>query len=114
MKFIVRTLVNALLVFVLANYIPGMMIQSFSAALFFSLILGLLNTLLKPFFIILTIPITVLTFGVFVLVINAFIFWLASEISFGVHVGSVAAAFWCSLIVGLVSLLINASFLKKH
>ncbi len=114
MAFFVRTLINALVVFFLAHYIPGITVDRFLSALFFAVILGILNALLRPLFVILTLPLHLLTFGLFTLVTNAVIFWLASTISFGVEVQTVAAAFWSSFIVGAISILTSYIFASRR
>jgi putative membrane protein len=114
MFFILRVLLNALVIFILAQNIPGIHVNNFFSALFFSVILGVINAVLRPLFLILTLPINVLTLGFFTLVVNAFTFWIASIISFGVHIETVAAAFWCSIIVGLVSVFMNLSKIKRR
>ena len=116
MFFNLRTLVIALVIFALAQNIPGIAVGSFTAAVFFSLILGLINAFLRPLFLVLTLPINVLTLGFFTLIVNAFTFWIASTLSFGVHIETVAAALWCSIIVGIISILLGlvTKEKKKH
>ncbi len=114
MFFILRMIISSLVIFALAKYIPGISISNFSAALFFSLILGVINATLRPLFLVLTLPINILTLGLFTLVVNAFTFWIASILSFGVDIETVAAAFWCSLIIGSVSILMSLSRGKRR
>ncbi len=114
MFFILRILINALVIFALAQNIPGIAVNDFSSALFFSLILGVINAVLRPLFLILTLPINMLTLGLFTLVVNAFTFWIASTLSFGVHIETVAAAFWCSVIVGAISVIMSISKGKRR
>jgi putative membrane protein len=85
--------------------IPGISINSeqpFVAALVFALILGVLNAFLRPILLLLTLPLNLLTLGLFTLVVNAIVFWLASQIG-GVRVDNFQAAFLGALVVSVVS-----------
>ncbi|MBU1118364.1 phage holin family protein [Patescibacteria group bacterium] len=103
MRFILRLLLNAAGILFVAYIIPGLEVSSFIAALLFALILGIVNALLRPLILLLTLPVNILTLGLFTLVVNAFTFWLASVVSFGVHVESFAAAIWGGLIVWIIT-----------
>jgi putative membrane protein len=71
MNFVLRILITAVVAFALSSVLPGIHIHSFGTAIVLSLVLAILNFLLKPILIILTLPITILTFGLFLLIINA-------------------------------------------
>ncbi len=71
MKFIIKLLLSAVAVFALASILPGIEIQSYQSALVLAIVLGVLNAILKPVLVFLTLPITVVTLGLFLLVINA-------------------------------------------
>ena len=75
-----RWVINAVALIVVANVVPGFGVESFYNALIAALILGLVNALVRPLFFILTLPITILTLGLFTFVINAFMIWLVSTI----------------------------------
>jgi putative membrane protein len=105
-KAFLKLIFIAVLCLGVAYIIPGLLIKNFWAALVFSLILGFMNVFVRPILTLLTLPISVLTLGIFTLIINAFVFWLASLISFGVIVESFAAAFWGGAIVWLGSTMI--------
>jgi putative membrane protein len=86
--------------------IPGISIDSeqpFAAAVVFALILGILNAFLRPILLLLTLPLNILTLGLFTLVVNAILFWLASQIGSGVRVDTFPAAFLGALVVSVVS-----------
>ncbi len=86
--------------------IPGIAINSeppLVGALVFALILGILNAFLRPILLLLTLPLNILTLGLFTLVINAIVFWLASLLGSGVAVDSFPAAFFGALLVSVVS-----------
>jgi putative membrane protein len=63
-----------------ANFVPGIHVDGFMAAFIAAFVLGLVNTLIRPFFLVLTLPVTVLTLGLFILVINGLMFWFAGSI----------------------------------
>jgi len=103
-RFILRLLISAAAVF-LAAYLfsPLISVDSVGAALIFALILGLLNAFLRPVLLLLTLPLNLITLGLFTLVINAFVFWLAGLFPTGVHVDGFGAAFIGALVVSVVS-----------
>ena len=105
-RFALRLLATALAVLLAANFISGIRVDSeppLIAALVFAIILGLLNAFLRPILLLLTLPLNLLTLGLFTLVVNAIVFWLASNLGVGVHVDSFGAAFLGALLVSVVS-----------
>lgn len=101
-----RLLATALAVLLASNFIPGIQVDSqppIVAALIFALILGLLNAFLRPILLMLTLPLNLLTLGLFTLVVNAIVFWLASRFNAGVQVAGFGAAFAGALVVSIVS-----------
>ncbi|MBU1177872.1 phage holin family protein [Patescibacteria group bacterium] len=112
-KFITRTIIVALTVFGVSYVVPGITVNNFLAAVVFSLVLGLINVLGRPLIRLLTFPLRWLTFGLFTLVINTLLFWLAARFAAGVVVASFWAAFVGALLVGIVSLIVNQVFKKS-
>ena len=98
MNLIIRILVTALLVVLLANFLPGVAVATYTSAILVAIVLGLLNIFVKPILVILTLPITIVTFGLFLLVINALIIQFASSIVGGFSV----ASFWYALLFSVV------------
>ncbi|RZJ52521.1 MAG: phage holin family protein [Flavobacterium sp.] len=98
MKIILRLLVTAALVLLIANILSGVYVASFGTAVIVALVLGLLNLFIKPILVILTLPVTVITLGLFLLVINAIIIWLCTNIVGGFKVDS----FWTALIFSII------------
>ena len=98
MKIIAKLLLIALTLLLVAEYVPGITVDGFYTALIAAVILGVLNLIVKPILFILTFPITVLTVGLFVLVINAALFWFAASFIDGFSV----AGFWPALIGSLI------------
>ena len=109
--FIVRWVVNALAVMLAAYLIPGIMVRDFWSALIAAIVIGLVNAIVRPIAIILTLPINIITLGLFTLVINALMFWLAAYFVPGFNVAGFWPAFGGALIFWAVSWVSNA-FLK--
>jgi putative membrane protein len=96
---------------IVAYVLPGIVVSSFWSAMLAAAVLGLINMLVKPIFILLTLPITIVTLGLFLLVINALMFWLAGSILKGFQVNgfwwAVGGALFYSVISGFLTSLIN-------
>jgi putative membrane protein len=107
---IVVWILNAVALLAVAYVLPGIVIASFWSAMLAALVLGFLNTMVKPFLILLTLPITIVTLGLFLLILNALMFWLAGSVLRGFQVEgfwwAVAGALLYSVISGLFSMLI--------
>lgn len=112
MRLVLRWLISALTLMLVAYYVPGITVATFFSALIAALILGLINAVIRPLVIVLTLPVNILTLGLFTLVINSLMFWLAASMVKGFYVSSFMAAFLGALIMWLVSWIIN-SILKK-
>lgn len=106
MKWIAKLFANALAVLITAYLLAGVEIEDFITALIVAAVLALLNNFLKPILIILTIPVTILTLGLFLLVINAGIILLADDLIGGFHVDN----FWWALLFSIVLSLISSLF----
>lgn len=103
LAFFLRVLVTAVAVVISARIVPGLRVKSFGGAFVFALVLGLLNSLLFSLLTIITLPLVILSFGLFLLVINAFLFWLADKIVSGVEVRSFGSAFLGSLVTSILT-----------
>lgn len=108
LNLLLRIFLNAIAVLVVTNLIPGVFVRDFMTAFFAAIVLGLINALIRPILEILSLPITILTLGLFSLVINALMFWLASAIVPGFEVHGFAAAFWGGMVFWIVSWASNA------
>lgn len=98
MKLLLIWFLNALALLTVAYVLPGIHIDGFTAALVAALILGLINTLLRPLLILLTLPVTVVTLGLFILVINGLLFWFAGSVLKGFEV----SGFWVGVLGALL------------
>ena len=92
MAFLARWILNAAGLLLVAYLYPGVMVESFLAAIAAALVLGLVNAVISPILVILTLPVTVLTLGLFLFVINALLFWLVAETVPGFRVTGFVAA----------------------
>ncbi len=106
MNFLVKLVLSALAVIIGAYLLPGVEVSGFLAALIVAAVVALLNAVIRPVLIILTIPITVITLGLFLLVINATIILLANALVPGFYV----QGFWWALIFGLILSILNSLF----
>jgi putative membrane protein len=109
MKLIVRWLLLAAALLLVAHLSPGVTVKSFGAALVAALVLGLLNMLVRPLLVLLTLPVTVLTLGLFLFVINALMFWSAAGLLDGFRVANFGAALIGSLIYSIASTVIDVA-----
>ncbi len=103
MRFLVHLVVIALALWVTAYVLPGVEFSSWQALAISAIVLGLLNALVRPILVLLTLPITVLTLGLFYLIVNGFTFLLASKLVPGFEVSSFWWAVLGALVVSLVS-----------
>jgi putative membrane protein len=108
MGFIIRIIVYTLALLLAANLIPGIRLDSLTSALVAGLLLGLINAIVRPILVVLTFPITLLTLGLFLLVLNAFCLWLVSVFVSGFRVAGFWPAFWGALLVSVVSWILTA------
>ena len=109
MKMLVRWLLLAAALLLVANIYPGVVVTSFGSALIAALVLGLLNALLRPILVLLTLPVTVLTLGLFLFVINALMFYFAAQLLEGLNVTGFVAALIGSLLYSLCGMVIDAA-----
>ena len=103
MKLLTRVLLVALTLLIVAELLPGVEVTGIYAAIIGAVVLGLLNVFVRPILIILTLPVTIVTLGLFILVINALLFWFAASFLDGIVVSGFWSALFGSLIVSIVS-----------
>ncbi|MBX3256966.1 MAG: phage holin family protein [Chitinophagaceae bacterium] len=106
MSFIIRLLVTGAVAFGLAHLLKGIHIDTYWTALIFALVLAIVNFIVRPLLIILTIPLTIVTLGLFLLVINALMVMLASRLVDGIQVDGFWWALLFSLLLSIVSSLL--------
>lgn len=113
MRLLLRWLINAVTLLLLAMYLPGIEVSGWYAALITALVLGLVNAVIRPVLIFLTLPINIITLGLFILVINALLFWFVGTVVKGFEVAGFWPAFWGALVLSLVSWGTNSLYNKK-
>ena len=105
MRLLLVWLINALALIAVAYLMPGVSVSTFGAALIAALVLGLINAVVRPILVLLTLPVTLLTLGLFLFVINALLFWGVAEIVGGFRVTGFGAALVGSILYSLITLL---------
>lgn len=103
MSFLIQWVVSGAAIIITAYLLPGVAVEGFLAALVTALILGLINAIIRPILILLTLPLNILTLGLFTLVINALLIMLAATIVPGFAV----QGFWWALLFGIVLAIVN-------
>ena len=109
MKLILKWLLSAAALLAVAYLYEGVEVRSFGAALTAAFVIGLLNMLLRPLLVLLTLPVTVLTLGLFLFVINALLFWWAASLLNGFYVSGFGAALLGSLIYSVFGVVIDSA-----
>ena len=109
MKMLVRWFLLAAALLLVAHLYPGVSVQSFASAMIAALVLGLFNAVLRPLLVVLTLPVTLLTLGLFLFVINALLFYWAATLLEGLSVRGFGAALIGSLIYSACGLVIDAA-----
>ena len=108
MRWIVNLLITALVVYILSKLlVPHVVIDSFSTAIIFALVLAILNAIVKPLLILLTLPLTIITLGLFLLVINVLIILLADHFVKGINIDGFLWAFIFGLLLSVVSAILQ-------
>lgn len=113
MKLLIRWALNALALFLVSYLLPGVTIREFGAAIVAAAVLGVVNVLIRPVLLILTLPVNLMTLGLFTFVINALMFALAAKLVRGFELAGAGAALGGSILYGLTAWLLNSLFLKQ-
>jgi len=104
LALLLRWFLNAAALMLVAYLFPGVQVDSLGAAILAALVLGLVNAVIRPVLLVLTLPVTILTLGLFIFVVNALMFWLAAEIVGGFHVAGFGAALVGSILYSVITL----------
>ena len=113
MRLILLWCCNALALIAVAYLLPGVAVDGFFSALLAALVLGLINTLVRPLLILLTLPVTIVTLGLFLFVLNGLLFWFAGSVLRGFHVTSFGWAVLGALLYSIISSLL-ARLIPSH
>ncbi|MET3379031.1 MULTISPECIES: phage holin family protein [Variovorax] len=109
MRIIIKWLLSAVALLAVAYLYSGVQVNSFGSALIAAAVIGLLNMVVRPVLVVLTLPVTIVTLGLFLFIINALLFWAASGLLSGFHVSGFLAALIGSLLYSLLGLLIESA-----
>jgi putative membrane protein len=113
LRLLLTWLINAAALFAVPYLMQSVRVDSFTVALFAALILGLVNTLIKPILILLTLPVTVLTLGLFIFVINGLLFWAVANFVKGFYVAGFMSAIGGALLYSIISWALSTLLLEK-
>ena len=113
MRLLLTWLINALALLAIKYIMPSITVDSFVTALIVAVVLGLINTLVRPIFVILTLPVTILTLGLFIFVINGLLFWAAGSFVPGFHVDGFWSGVFGAIIYSVISWAMSALLLAK-
>ena len=113
MSILARWLISALMFLVVANVVPGIHVKSFVTALVLALVWSVITMILKPILLILTLPVNILTFGLFTLVINGFLFWFLARLVPGFTIASFGAAILGALALSILHMIVHMAFQGK-
>jgi putative membrane protein len=103
MGFLIRVVVNAVALIAVAYIVPGIHVSGIAGALIAALILGVVNAILRPILIIISLPLEIVTLGLFTFVINGLLFWLVGAFHVGLIVDGFWPAFWGAIVMGIIS-----------
>ncbi len=112
MNFIIKLFISSIIVFALSYFLPGVQVTNIMAALWVALVLGLLNTFLKPLLVLLTIPVTLFTLGLFLLVINAIIVLICDYFIPEFQVDGFVTALFFSVLLSVSQSILNKIFIS--
>jgi putative membrane protein len=113
MRLLLTWLINAAALMALPYLMHSVTVTNIGTALIAALVLGLVNTLIRPLLVLLTLPVTLLSMGLFILVINAFLFWLVSTLVDGFEVAGFWAAFLAAILYSVISWALSTLLLSK-
>ena len=114
MRLVLLWLINTLALLALPYLMSSITVDSVPAALIAALLLGLVNTFIRPLLILLTLPVTLLTLGLFIFVINALTFWFVGSFVQGFHVAGFWSAFFGAILYSIISWALSALLLQKR
>ena len=113
MRLLLHWLINAVALFALPYVFTSIQVDSFVTALIVAVVLGLINTLIRPLLVLLTLPVTILTLGLFIFVINGLLFWAVGSFVPGFHVGGFWVGVFGAIVYSLISWALSALIPKQ-
>lgn len=112
-KLIIGWVLNALALMGVTYVVPGIQVASFTTALVAALVIGLVNMLIKPILVVLTLPVTILTLGLFIFVINGILFWAVGRFLEGFSVQTLMAGIIGAIVYSVISWVLSAIVIEK-
>ncbi len=113
MRLLLVWLINAVALFALPYVFPWVQVDTFWTALVAALVLGLINALIRPLLVLLTLPVTIVTLGLFIFVINGLLFWWVGSFIDGFHVSGFWSGVFGAIVYSLISWLLSSLLMKK-
>lgn len=113
MRLLITWLINTAALFAVPFLMKSVYVENIGTALIAALVLGLVNTLIRPLLVVLTFPVTVVTLGLFILVINGLMFWAVANLISGFYVAGFWSAVGGALVYSIISWALSALLLKK-
>lgn len=110
MHLLIRLIVNAIALYVIAQFLPGFHVDSFTHAVIAALVLGIANAIVRPILFVISLPLEILTLGLFTFVINALVLWLVARLVPGFRIDGFGPAFLGALILSVISFLLSHLF----
>ena len=107
-RLFARWIIVTFSIVVAGQFINGIHVTSLASAIIAAALLGVLNLIIRPLLILLTLPLTIVTFGLFLFIVNALMILIASHLTSGFYVDGLMPAFWTSLLISIVSFLTHA------
>lgn len=114
MRLVLTWLINAIALMALPYLMTSVTVTDIPTALIAALVLGLVNTLIRPVLVLLTLPVTVISLGLFILVINALLFWFVAEVIDGFNVAGFWSAMGAAILYSIISWALSTLLLKKN
>ncbi len=113
MRFILAWIINAIALFVLPYVFPWVTVKDGTTAIIAALVLGLINTLIRPILVLLTLPVTLITLGLFIFIVNGFLFWAVAHWVDGFQVTGFWAAVFGAIVYSIISWALSSILLKR-
>jgi putative membrane protein len=113
MRLLLTWVINAVALFALPYLFRGIHVPDFTSAMIAALVLGLINTIVRPILLLLTLPVTILTLGLFIFVLNGFLFWFVGQMNLGFRVDTFGTALLGAIVYSVISWLLSALLLTR-
>jgi putative membrane protein len=114
MRLLLTWIINALALFLLPYLFTGIHVPDFVHAMVAALVLGLLNTIVRPILVLLTLPVTILTLGLFIFILNGLVFWFVGQMNLGFRVDTFWTAVFGAIVYSVISWALSALLLSRN